>query len=202
VAPTPAAGFLGNYVIGSAASQMLLAGGPLGVVVLGGDAALRSVIFTTFTLYRAPLTLIYNLQGRVLSFLVRSNGNGVDVRRLVARIALIGAALGSLAGLVGWLVGPAVVEVLFGADFRPQAAVAALVAAGVIVASATQIMAQALVASGSTGQLAGAWVGGLLAGVGAMLVSGGGPGLRVAIGFLVGELTAFVLALIRTAGSR
>jgi O-antigen/teichoic acid export membrane protein len=200
--PTPAAGFLGNYVIGSAASQLLLAGGPLGVVVLGGDAALRSVIFTTFTLYRAPLTLIYNLQGRVLSFLVRSNGNGVDVRRLITRIALIGVGLGSLAGLVGWLVGPALVELLFGPDFRPQAAVAALVAAGVIVASATQIMAQALVASGSTRQLAGAWVGGLLAGVAAMLVWGGGPGLRVGVGFLVGELTAFVLALIRTAGSR
>jgi O-antigen/teichoic acid export membrane protein len=202
VSPTPAAGFLGNYVIGSAASQLLLAGGPLGVVVLGGDAALRSVIFTTFTLYRAPLTLIYNLQGRVLSFLVRSNGNGVDVSRLITRIALIGVGLGSLAGLVGWLVGPALVELLFGPDFRPQAAVAALVAAGVIVASATQIMAQALVASGSTRQLAGAWVGGLLAGVAAMLVWGGGPGLRVGVGFLVGELTAFVLALIRTAGSR
>ena len=198
VAATPAAGFLGNYVAGSAASQLLLAGAPLGVVALGGDAALRSVIFTTFTLYRAPLTLIYNLQGRVLSFLVRSDGNGLDVGRLISRLAVFGLALASVAGVVGWLVGPAVVEILFGADFRPAALVAALVAAGVMVASATQIMAQALVAAGSTGQLAGAWVGGLAVGILTMFLASGGPGARVAIGFLAGEATAFGLAWLRT----
>jgi O-antigen/teichoic acid export membrane protein len=189
-------------VIGSAASQLLLGGAPIGVVVLGGDAALRSVVFTTFTLYRAPLTLIYNLQGRVLSFLVRSDGNGIDTGRLITRLAVAGLGLAASAGLVGWVVGPTVVEILFGADFRPAAAVAALVAAGVIVASTTQIMAQALVAAGSTGQLAGAWVTGLAVGVAAMLAAGGDPGFRVAAGFLVGELAAFSVALVRTSRYR
>lgn len=198
VVATPAGGFLGTYVTGAAASQLLLAGAPLGVVALGGGAALQSVIFTTFTLYRAPLTLIYNLQGRVLSFLVRSNGNGYDIRRLVTRLGTVGLAVSAVAALAGWMLGPGVVELLFGSDFRPRAAVAALVAAGVIVASVTQIMAQALVAAGSTGQLAGAWVGGLLAGVLALLLAGGEPGIRVAIGFLAGELAAFALALVRT----
>ncbi|MDP3985033.1 MAG: hypothetical protein Q8Q52_08545 [Acidimicrobiia bacterium] len=198
VAATPAVGFLGSYVAGSAASQLLLAGAPLGVVALGGDEALRSVIFITFTLYRAPLTLIYNLQGRILSFLVRSDGNGVDVRHMARRIATVGLGLSALAAVVGWLLGPAVVEVLFGAAFRPLPEVAAMVASGVIVASTTQIMGQALVASGSTGQLASAWVGGLFAGILAMMVVGGGPGFRVGAAFLAGELTAFTLALVRT----
>lgn len=198
VASTGAVGFLGSYVAGSAASQLLLGGGPLGVVVLGGDAALRSVIFTTFTLYRAPLTLIYNLQGRVLSFLVRSDGSGADIGRMITRIAVFGLALAAVAGAAGWVVGPEVVELLFGADFRPEAAIAAVVAAGVIVASTTQIVSQALVAAGSTGQLAGAWIAGLTAGIAAMLLAGGGPGFRVGVGFLVGELVAFSFALIRT----
>ena len=198
VVPTPAVGFLGSYFAGSAASQLMLAGAPLGVVALGGDVALRSVIFTTFTLFRAPLTLIYSLQGRVLSFLVRSNGSGADIHRMVRRIATFGITLAAVAGLVGWSAGPLVVEILFGTDFRPEPLVAALVAAGVVMASATQLMGQALVAAGSTGQLASAWVGGLAIGLATMLVSGGTPGFRVCLGFVVGEVAAFGLALTRT----
>ncbi len=201
VVATPAVGFLGSYFAGSAASQLMLAGAPLGVVALGGNEALRSVIFTTFTLYRAPLTLIYSLQGRVLSFLVRSNGRGADIRRMVMRIAAIGTTLVVLGGLVGWTVGPAVVELLFGADFRPERLVAGFVAAGVVAASVTQIMGQALVAAGSTGQLAFAWVGGLAVGLATMLLSGGTPGFRVCLGFLAGETAALGLALIRTVRS-
>jgi O-antigen/teichoic acid export membrane protein len=156
------------------------------------------VIFTTFTLFRAPLTLIYSLQGRVLSFLVRSNGSGADIHRMVRRIATFGTTLAAVAGLVGWSAGPLVVEILFGTDFRPEPLVAALVAAGVVMASATQLMGQALVAAGSTGQLASAWVGGLAIGLATMLVSGGTPGFRVCLGFVVGEVAAFGFALTRT----
>lgn len=194
---TPAGGFLSNYVLGSSASQLLLAGAPLGVVALGGGEHLRSVIFITFTLYRAPLTLIYNLQGRILSLLVRNDGHDHG-RRLVTRLATGGLALVVLAGLVGWLVGPAVVELLFGVEFRPASVVAALVAAGVIAASLTQILSQALVAAGSIGQIASSWVGGLICGIGAMILSRGETDFRVAFGFVIGELVALGLACWRT----
>jgi O-antigen/teichoic acid export membrane protein len=203
VSRTRVSGFLGSYVVGSAASQLLLAGAPIWVVVLGGNEALRSVIFVTFTLYRAPLTLIYNLQGRVLSLLVRMNGDQASqVRRFTKRVVVGGAALSVLAAAVGWLIGPAIVGLLFGADFRPEPLVASLVAAGVIVASATQILGQALVATGSTGQLAGAWAGGLGAGLLAMVLAGGGVGPRVGLGFLVGEVVAFLLACLRVFNRR
>jgi hypothetical protein len=107
-------------------------------------------------------------------------------------------ALVAVAGLVGWTVGPGVVELLYGEEFRPGAVVAGLVAAGVIAASLTQLLSQSLVASGSIGALASAWVGGLIAGVAAMLVSSGGPDFRVAFGFIVGELVALGLACWRT----
>ncbi len=67
--------FLGIYVLASAASQMLLAGAPLAVLALGGGPELISIAFVTFTLYRAPLTLTYLLQGRLLPYLV---ANGRD----------------------------------------------------------------------------------------------------------------------------
>jgi len=79
VVPTKASGFLSTYVLGSAASQVLLGAAPIGVGALGGNEALRSVVFTTFLLYRAPLTLFYNLQGRVLSLLVRMDSK-TDLR--------------------------------------------------------------------------------------------------------------------------
>jgi O-antigen/teichoic acid export membrane protein len=67
---SPARGFLLGYVGGSSSSQLLLAGAPLAVGALGGSAALISIVFITFTLFRAPLTLILSLQGRVLPYLV------------------------------------------------------------------------------------------------------------------------------------
>lgn len=201
VQATPARGFLSSYVGGAAASQLLLGGAPLGVAALGGDPELRSVIFATFTLYRAPLTLIYNLQGRVLSLLVRLE-DGVAIRRLVIRVALIGAGLVLLAGFVGLMAGPGVVDVLYGSEFRPVAIVAALAAAGVIAAAITQVLSQVLVAGGSTGELAGSWVGGLIVGLGAMVLWTGAPDVRVAVGFVTGEVVALALATWRILRSR
>ena len=85
------------------------------------------------------------------------------------------AVLVLLAGAVGFLVGPGVVEFLYGSEFAPLAIVAALAAAGVIAALVTQVLSQALVAVGSTGELAGAWIGGLVVGLAAMLAWPGGP---------------------------
>ena len=197
VAPTRASGFLSSYVLGSAASQVLLGAAPIGVGALGGSEALRSVVFTTFLLYRAPLTLIYNLQGRLLSLLVRMDEK-TSLRQGLLKLVGFGLVLVGLAGIVGFFVGPAVVGLLFGPEFRPVATVAALAAAGVIAGSVTQLMGQALVANGSTGQLASAWVGGLFAGLATMLLMGGTPDFRVAVGFAVGELVALALACWRT----
>ncbi|MGH8916578.1 MAG: hypothetical protein ACRDZM_18945, partial [Acidimicrobiia bacterium] len=58
----PASRFLGGYVGGTASSQILLGAAPIAVAFLGGSEELQSVVFATFTLYRAPLTLIFALQ--------------------------------------------------------------------------------------------------------------------------------------------
>ena len=189
---TRASGFLGAYIAGSGASQMLLAGAPLAIALLGGAPELVSTVFLTFTLFRGPLTLIYSLQGRILPFLVRIAEDGGGFGAITKRIVVAGLGLAGLGGAVGWLIGPEVVELLF--DASPDRLVTALAAAGVVAASTTQISGQVLVALGGTGRLAGAWIAGLIAALIALPLIGLTPDRTVAVAFLVGELAALTVA--------
>lgn len=187
--------FLAAYASGTAASQILLAASPLAVTFLGGSAATFSIVFVTFTLFRAPLTLIYSLQGRLLSMLVRmvDQGERRRVRVFSAQVAAGGLVLTLVAWFVGRLAGPAVVQLLFGDDFRPGAALAGSVAAGMVAASAAQITGQVLVAEGATGRLANAWAVGLLVAGILILGVGGAPDSTVGYAFLAGEVTALCM---------
>ena len=191
----PASGFLGGYVGGTASSQLLLGGAPIAVAMLGGSPALVSIVFVTFTLFRAPITLILALQGRVLPYLVglaRDANHGM-LMRIARSVVLGGAVLALLGGLVGWLVGAEVVSLLFGDEFAPSQTVAMLAAAGVMAAGAAQIASQVLVAEAKTSRLSLAWLGGLLTGLVALLILGGEPDTRVAVSFAVGEFVALGL---------
>lgn len=193
--PTPPGRFLAGYAGGTSSSQLLLAGAPLGVAALGGSDALISIVFFTFTIYRAPLTLIFALQGRILPFLVGLAGAErkselVRIAKWVFRggLVLTGAGAG-----VGWLIGPDVMRLLLGPEFAPTQVVAMLAAGGVMAAAAAQITSQVLVAEGRTTRLAWAWVLGLMLAIAVILLSGGPPDTRVAIGFAAGELAALGL---------
>jgi O-antigen/teichoic acid export membrane protein len=187
--------FVGGYVGGTASSQVLLGGAPIAVAALGAGPAMVSVVFVTFTLFRAPLTLIFALQGRALPYL--TGLAHADDRHRLARIAravvAVGAVLVVLGGLVGWLVGPEVVALLFGEAFAPSPTVAMFAAAGMMAAAAAQISSQVLVAEARTSRLSAAWFGGLLAGLLALLLLGGEPDVRVATSFAIGELVALLL---------
>jgi O-antigen/teichoic acid export membrane protein len=190
----PATRFLGGYVAGTASSQVLLGAAPIAVALLGGDEVIQSVVFATFTLFRAPLTLIFALQGRILPFLVGLAGAN-DSKRLgsFARNVVIGGVLlALLGGLVGWLIGPQIVSFLFEPEFAPSQEVAMLAAAGVMAAATAQVAGQVLVAEARTARLALAWLAGLAAGVIALMVLSGEPDTRVALSFAIGEVVALV----------
>jgi O-antigen/teichoic acid export membrane protein len=191
----PASHFLGGYVAATSASQILLGAAPIAVAALGASPALVSVVFVTFTLYRAPMTLIFALQGRILPFLVGIAGAGDRHRlgRFARNVVFAGAGLALLGGLVGWLVGAPVVTLLFGEEFAPSSMVAALTAAGVMAAATAQIAGQVLVAEARTSRLAGAWFAGLVVAVVALLMLGGQPDVRVALAFAIGEGVALVM---------
>lgn len=193
--PTPAAGFLAGYSGGTSSSQILLAGAPLAVAALGGSDALISITFFTFTIFRAPLTLIFALQGRILPFLVGLAGDAkkAELVRIARMVFLGGLFLAALGALVGWLIGPEVMVLLFGEEAEPTRIVATLAAGGVMAAAAAQITSQVLVAEGRTSRLAWAWLGGLVVAVIVLLMTTGEPDTRVAIAFMSGEATALGL---------
>lgn len=187
--------FLSGYVGGTASSQVLLAGAPLAVAALGGSPALISIVFVTFTLYRAPLTLIFNLQGRILPYLVglARDSDHLQLARIARGVVLGGGALALLGAAVGWLVGSDVVGLLYGTEYTPSRVVAMLAAGGVMAAAAAQITSQVLVAEGRTSRLTWAWLGGLVVGLVTLLIAGGPPDTQVAIGFAAGEIAALGL---------
>ena len=154
-----------------------------------------SIVFVTFTLFRAPLTLIFALQGRVLPYLVglARDADHARLARIARLVVFGGAGLAVLGGLVGWLVGADVVVLLFGEEFAPTATVAMLAAAGVMAAAAAQIASQVLVAEARTRRLSLAWLGGLAAGVLSLFLLRAEPDTRVALSFAIGEFVALGL---------
>lgn len=194
-ASSPAGGFLFGYAGGTASSQLLLGGAPIAAAALGASPTLISIVFVTFTLYRAPLTLIFALQGRILPYLVglARAQDGARLGKIAGKVVVIGTGLALLGGVVGWLVGADVVAVLYGEEFLPGRVMAMFAAAGVMAAAAAQIASQVLVAEGRTRRLAVAWLGGLAAALTTLMLVGGEPDVRVSGAFVAGEFVALGL---------
>jgi len=193
----PGAGaFLAPYIGASGASQLLIAGAPLAVAALGAGPATISIVFVTFTLFRAPVTIVYLVQGRLLNLLVRLEiaGESVRVGRIRRMFELGGLAAVTLAGVAGWSVGPWLIGLLFGDAFRPTPLVAALAATGVASAALAQLLGQLLVAQGRTASLARRWSLGLGTALGVLVVLplavATDPAVTVGSAFAAGELAS------------
>jgi O-antigen/teichoic acid export membrane protein len=149
------------------------------------------------------LTLSYNLISRVLPPFTRmaEQGEYEALRRLSLRLAVGAVVLGAAAAAVGAVLGPPLVEILLGAEFRPPAVVASPAAAGVILATAALFLQQTLAAMAATRRLAVAWLVGLAAAILVIVLGPADPAERTALAFLAGEmvaLTGLVVAVRRT----
>lgn len=184
---------LATFVAANAASQTILAAGPLVVGALRASAAEVSVFFETFLLFRAPLTISYSLIARILPPFTRfvQGGNQAAIRTWTIRLGVLGAVGAALGYATGRSVGPDLVSFLLGAEFRPTATLAAYAGAGVAIATAALFSQQILIAMQATGKLALAWAMGLAIAVLTVVLAGGTPSDRVGAGFLAGEVVAF-----------
>jgi O-antigen/teichoic acid export membrane protein len=188
-------GFLGPLIVATGASQLVLSVGPIAVGFVGGTAAAISVFFITFTLFRGPVTSSYNIVARVLPDFTALAARG-EQHRLSAwagKLGLIGIATTIVFGISGWILGPAVVEFLYGGEFRPTSQLAALGAAGVGAALIALFLNQIYIARGETGRMALVWVSSLLVAGAVLAVTTTEPVIRVGTAFLAGEATAMVL---------
>lgn len=186
-------GLLTGLVLSAATSQALLLAGPIVVGVLGGTAVQISIAFAAFTLGRAPLTFGYNLLARVLPPFTEMAARGYrdELRSWARGMAWASISLAAVAAVLGWFLGPWVVEIAFGADFVPTKLAAASISFGVVFAGGGLFVGQILVARGEPTRLAIAWISGLFgAAVGLILTATLDPVARVSISFAMGEVVA------------
>jgi len=190
-------GLLSGLVLSSASSQALLLAGPLVAGALGATDVEFSIIYATLLLARAPLTLGYNLIARVLPPFTEmaARGERRELRAWARGMGIASIFLAFVAALLGALVGPFLVRVAFGGDFSPPTVVAALSAAGVVLAGGGLFIGQILVARSQPARLALAWIAGLIAAVLVLFLPVGEPMNRVVVSFVAGEAVA-LLALI------
>lgn len=184
--------FLTGFVLASAASQVLLLLAPIAVGLISDEPGLMSVVFVTFQLFRLPIVMTQNLLARLLPPFTSLAAAGREdlLRRWVKRFAVGALVLAPIAALGGGLWGPGVVRLLFGAEFEPGWEVAALSAAGTVLAAVSLLAGQVLVARGRTMLLAASWVVGFAVAVAGLIPSFEAPGVRVSQAFVLGEAAA------------
>ena len=188
----------GTVATASALAQLVLVGGPVVVPFVGGTAQQVTVLFVTLALFRAPYLLALGLANQLTGPLTRWQVDGAtrQLRRFHATVAVATVVGAPAALVVGRLVGPALVALVFGADARPSTAVAGQVAAGSLVAVGNLVLTLAVIGEGRGGRLARTWA---LAGVVALAVLAvpqPTPLLRVTAAFVAGQVVAFALLLV------
>ena len=204
VAVPETTGLLQLLVVAAALSQLILAGGPLVVRLIGGSPAQVSVYFMTFTLLRGPITASYPLATRFLAAMTtaHSEQRSEELHKWAARIAGVGGAAALTAGVIAYAILPPIIQVLYGSEFRPSALVGGLGGGGAVAALAVLFVTQILIARGRSRELAIGWLIAAAAAGGVLAVSGADPLTRVAYAFAIGEITAFaIISLIAYRGN-
>lgn len=136
----------GHYVAGlmlaSAASQAMLLAGPVIVALLGAPPATVSIVFVTFSVARAPLSLVHNLIARTVPPLTQMAARGEHVRlvRLARGMGVATLGLAVVAYAIAAPFGPASIGLVFGASFRPDPVAVGLVGSGVVVATGALVV--------------------------------------------------------------
>ena len=187
------AGASGGQVI----SQTVLTGGPVALALLGGTPAQVTGLFVALALFRAPYTLVLGVVSPatgVLTRLVVAERHAA-IRRVLAGIVAATALGVGLAAVVGWFVGPALLQLVFGASIDVSAEVCLLTAAGCALSLGTLLLSLVAMANDRSHTTLRSW---LVAAVAAGVTIAVGPGTpltTVTYAFVVAQLVAFATLL-------
>jgi O-antigen/teichoic acid export membrane protein len=195
--------FLAAASTANAVVQFLLAGGPIVLLPLGAAPADVSVFFTTITAARVPMTFALNGGlSRLLPPLTRlaQAGDAAGLRRASARAITAILGLAVVAAATAAAVGPEVMVLVFGAEFRPDRTFVTVVAVSTVLAVGGLLLDQVYIAMGRETSLPRVWLVALaLAGVLVVLLPGT-PTMRVAVAFALATaiaVTALSIPLLR-----
>lgn len=194
VDPQPAS-FLAWLILATAASQAIVAGGPIAVSFIGGSTAAVSIFFTSFALLRGPITSAYNLVARVLPDFTEL-AHGDDPHRLWAwGPKLVGFGVGvAIVGAVGaGLFLRPLVGAIYGGAFEPPQLAAVFGGASVGLGLGALFATQMYTATANGRRLAFGWIIALAAALAFLVLSDLEPITRTAGAFGVGEATGLLL---------
>lgn len=188
--------FLTGAGLGQLLGQVVLTGSPVLLAVVGGAPAQVTALFATLALFRAPYLLALGLVSQLTTAMTRLviRGEQRVLRRI--RRSLLAAALGgtALAALVGAVVGPPLLRLIFGGSVDFDAEVCAAVAAACTLAVANLVAMVSALAHNRPKWVAAGWaVAMAAAAVVYAVLSGWQPKGQIVACFLAAELAAFLV---------
>ena len=192
-------------LLGSLCAQLLLNGLPV-LVSAAASAAEQGragQFLAAFTLARVPLFVLVPLQSAIIPALtaLAIAGPPVALARMLGRTATAVLALGA-AGVAGALaVGPWLVQLVFGAQYRLPAVDLALMVAGVSAHVGLLLVTQALIATSRQRDVAVSWLA-ALAVAGTVFAVIPDLLLRAELAFLAGSATGWVVGNAQLLGHR
>ena len=188
------AAFLLTTAYANGSLQLLLGVGPLVLIGLGAPPADISAFFATTALARAPLLIAIGVVPRVLNPLTRraAAGDYAAVRDL-SWLVVVGSLLAAgCAGVVGYVLGPPIVGVLYGEDFAISGMATGAAGAAVVVAMGALALNQVLVAENRSRRLVPAWTLGLAVAAIVVIAFPLEPLARVSVAALAGQVAAII----------
>lgn len=187
---------LAFLLISSVLAQALINAGPVAVKLLATEAEGPEAgrFLVGLVMARVPLFMFQAVQAAMLPKLAQLAGSGrrEEFRRALERILFVVAAIGVIATVGAYWVGPRILSILFGSEFALGGRDLALLAAASALCMAVIAFTQALIALSGHAQVAWGWLTGVVVFV---LVTAVGSDLllRVEIGLFAGAAAAVVV---------
>ena len=192
-------------LLGALCAQLLLNGIPVLVsaVASAAEQGRAGQFLAAFTLARIPLFVLVPLQSAIIPALtaLATTGPPTALARMLGRTAAAVLALGAAGVAVALVLGPELVQLVFGAEYRLPATDLALMVAGVGAHVGLVLVTQALIATSRQRDVALSWLA-ALAVAGTVFAVVPDLLLRAELAFLAGSATGWVVGNAQILGRR
>ncbi|SMD21473.1 lipopolysaccharide biosynthesis protein [Lentzea albidocapillata] len=194
-----------QLMAGAACTAAVVTGFPALVTLLapGGDKAVVGAFLTALTLARFPLVALLPVQALAVPAVVRMTSTEDGRRKLhgwLVKGALGALVVGVVGSVLGALLGPWIVRLIYGDDFVVAGwAVAGLVFSSTLLA-ALQLLASVLIARARHGVVLRAWAATALVSAAALVWWPADTVTRAVVGLVAGPVVGAIVALVAVWG--
>jgi len=178
---------------GSLVAQVVLTGGPVALTVLGGSPADVTSLFIALAVWRAPYLVALGVAPALTSWLARFARHEEHARLTRFRVVtvLVTVLVAGVAAVLAVAVMPPLLPGIFGPGVRLETYPLVLLGVGTAVALSNLVLLLLLLALDQPRSATLAWAAGLVLAAGWLAAGLDEPVTRVAIAFLLAQVTAF-----------